>query len=235
MFNNGYSLADVAAATRGNGYGDGMFGGENGWWIILLFLFIWGRNGWNSEDNGVPCATQADVRAAVDQQTLISKLDQQTYGLADSTYALNNSIMNGFHGVDNAICNLGYQAQTGFNSIANQISSCCCETGRAIERGFADTNYNMATQFCDTRRAITDGTRDIIDNTNNGIRSILDFLTQDKISTLQNENQTLKFAASQQAQNNYLVSALRPSPVPAYTVAPPQCYGYSYNTCNCGN
>lgn len=235
MFNNGYSLADVAAATRGNGYGDGMFSGENGWWIILLFLFIWGRNGWNGEDNGVPCATQADVRAAVDQQTLISKLDQQTYGLADSTYALNNSIMNGFHGVDNAICNLGYQAQTGFNSIANQISSCCCETGRAIERGFADTNYNMATQFCDTRRAITDGTRDIIDNTNNGIRSILDFLTQDKISTLQNENQTLKFAASQQAQNNYLVSALRPSPVPAYTVAPPQCYGYSYNTCNCGN
>ena len=235
MFNNGYSLADVAAATRGNGYGDGMFGGENGWWIILLFLFIWGRNGWNGEDNGVPCATQADVRAAVDQQTLISKLDQQTYGLADSTYALNNSIMNGFHGVDNAICNLGYQAQTGFNSIANQISSCCCETGRAIERGFADTNYNMATQFCDTRRAITDGTRDIIDNTNNGIRSILDFLTQDKISTLQNENQTLKFAASQQAQNNYLVSALRPSPVPAYTVAPPQCYDYSYNTCNCGN
>ena len=68
---------------------------------------------------------------------------------------------------------------------------------RATSVLFADTNYNMATQFCDTRRAITDGTRDIIDNTNNGIRSILDFLTQDKISTLQSENQTLKFAASQ--------------------------------------
>lgn len=232
MFNNGYSLADVAAATRDNDYGDGMFGG-NGWWIILLFLFIWGRNGWNGDGNCVPCATQADVRAAVDQQTLISKLDQQTYGLADSTYALNNSIMNGFHGVDNAVCTLGYQAQAGFNNIANQISSCCCETGRAIERGFADTNYNMATQFCDTRRAITDGTRDIIDNTNNGIRSILDFLTQDKISTLQSENQTLKFAASQQAQNNYLVSALRPSPIPAYTVSNPYCCNSYYSAgCN---
>ena len=112
MFNTheGYSLSDVAAVTRNN---DGMFGGENGWWIILLFLFIWGRGGWGGfgEGNGIPCATQADVRAAVDQQTLISKLDQQTYGLADSTYALNNSIMNGFHGVDNAICTLGYQNQ----------------------------------------------------------------------------------------------------------------------------
>lgn len=242
MFNNnGYSLADVAAATHGNDYNnDGMFGGNSGWWIILLFLFIWGRGGWGGygEGNGVPCATQADVRAAVDQQTLISKLDQQTYGLADSTYALNNSIMNGFHSVDNAVCTLGYQNQEGFNSIANQISSCCCETGRAIERGFADTNYNMATQFCDTRRAITDGTRDIIDNTNCGIRSILDFLTQDKISTLQNENQTLKFAASQQAQNSYLVNTLRPSPIPSYQVSPPQCYNYGlygYNTCNCGN
>lgn len=239
MFNNnGYSLADVAAATRGNDYNnDGMFGGNSGWWIILLFLFIWGRGGWG-EGNNIPCATQADVRAAVDQQTLISKLDQQTYGLADSTYALNNSIMNGFHSVDNAVCTLGYQNQEGFNSIANQISSCCCETGRAIERGFADTNYNMATQFCDTRRAITDGTRDIIDNTNCGIRSILDFLTQDKISTLQNENQTLKFAASQQAQNSYLVNTLRPSPIPSYQVSPPQCYNYGlygYNTCNCGN
>lgn len=236
--NNGYSLADVAAATRGNDYNnDGMFGGNSGWWIILLFLFIWGRGGWG-EGNNIPCATQADVRAAVDQQTLISKLDQQTYGLADSTYALNNGITNGFHGVDNAVCTLGYQTQEGFNNIANQISSCCCTTQRTLERGFADTNYNLATQSCDTRRAICDSTRDIIDNNNAGIRSILDFLTQDKIATLQNENQTLKFAASQQAQNNYLVNTLRPSPIPAYQVSPPQCYNYGlygYNTCNCGN
>ena len=109
-----------------------------------------------------------------------------------------------------------YQNQAGFNALANQLSSCCCENGRAIEKGFADTNYNLATQACDTRRAISDSTRDIIDNNNAGVRSILDFLTQDKIATLQNENQTLKFAASQQAQNSYLVNVLRPSPIPAY-------------------
>ena len=240
MFNtrDGYSLSDVAAVTRNND--DGMFGGNGGWWIILLFLFIWGRGGWGGfgDGNGVPCATQADVRAAVDQQTLISKLDQQTYGLADSTYDLNNTITNGFHGVDNSICSLGYQNQAGFNAIANQLASCCCETGRAIEKGFADTNYNLATQICDTRRTISDSTRDIIDNNNAGVRSILDFLTQDKIASLQNENQTLKFAASQQAQNSYLVNVLRPSPIPAYTVSPPWYYNASYGCgCNssCGN
>jgi hypothetical protein len=224
MFNGkGYNLSDIAAVT-GNRGGDGMFG-DNGWWIILLFLFAgWGRGfggfGGFGGGEGVPCATQADVRAAVDQQTLISKLDQQTYGLADSTYALNNAITTGFHGVDTAICTLGYNMQGGFNALGHQISDCCCETGRAIERGFAETNYNLATQACDTRRAIEDSTR-----------SILDFLTQDKIATLAAENQSLKFAASQAAQNAYLVGELRPAPIPAYTVANPYCCNSYINPC----
>ena len=235
MFNGkGYNLSDIAAVTR-NGNGDGMFG-DSGWWIILLFLFAgWGRGfggGFGGGGYEAPCATQADVRAAVDQQTLISKLDQQTYGLADSTYALNSSLMSGFHGVDTAICTLGYNMQNGFNNISHQLSDCCCETGRAIERGFADTNYNLATQACDTRRAIADSTRDIIDSNNAGVRSILDFLTQDKIATLQAENQGLKLAASQAAQNAYLVNELRPCPVPAYTVPNPYCCNTYVNTCN---
>ena len=222
MFNGkGYNLSDIAAVT-GNRGGDGMFG-DNGWWIILLFLFAgWGRGfgGFGGGGYDAAPATQADVRAAVDQQTLISKLDQQTYGLADSTYALNNAITNGFHGVDTAICTLGYNMQGGFNALGHQISDCCCETGRAIERGFAETNYNLATQACDTRRAIEDSTR-----------SILDFLTQDKIATLAAENQSLKFAASQAAQNAYLVGELRPAPIPAYTVANPYCCNSYVNPC----
>lgn len=260
MFNGkGYNLSDIAAVTNGgrNGSGDGMFG-DNGWWIILLFLFAgWGRGGMFGGGMGggmempfmAPWATQADVRAAVDQQTLISKLDNQTYGLADSTYALTNTITNGFHGVDNALCTLGYNMQGGFNSIAHQISDCCCETGRAIERGFADTNYNLATQACDTRRAIADSTRDIIDSNNAGVRSILDFLTQDKIATLTAENQSLKFAASQANQNAFITANQEaqtaelirrlgtPCPVPAYVVPNPNCCytGYTLtNNCGCG-
>ena len=233
----GYNLSDIAAVTGGNRNDDGMFG-NNGWWIILLFLFAgWGRGfgggffGGEGGVPGLPCATQADVRAAVDQQTLLSKLDQQTYGLADSTYALNTAISNGFHGVDTAVCTLGYNMQGGFNTIANQISNCCCENGRAIERGFADLGYAMATQACDTRAAIANSTRDIIDSNNAGTRAILDFLTQDKIATLTAENQSLKFAASQAAQNAYLVQELRPAPIPAYTVANPYCCNTYFGGC----
>ena len=239
MFNgNGYNLSDIAAVAGRNGNGDGMFG-DNGWWIILLFLFAgWGRGfgGFGGGGYEVAPATQADVRAAVDQQTLLSKLDQQTYGLADSTYAITNALTNGFHGVDNAICTLGYNMQGGFNNLAHQISDCCCETGRAIERGFAETNYNLATQACDTRRAIADSTREI-----------LDFLTQDKIAALTAENQSLKFAASQAAQNAFITANQeaqtaelirrlgRDCPIPAYVVPNPNCcYPTNYNLgCGC--
>lgn len=212
MFNNcntGFSMPVVPAGYGSSGYGMGGFGGD--WWGIIVLLLIFGAfngngfggfGGFGGGRGYEPCATQADVRAAVDQQTLISKLDQQTYGLADSTYALNNAITNGFHGVDNAICNLGYNVQSGFNALGHQISDCCCTTQRAID----GLNYNMATQACDTRQAISTSTRDIIDNANANNRAILDFLVNDKLSTLQAENQALKFKASQAEQNAFITA-----------------------------
>ena len=256
MFNsNCASVPLVASIDGGYGGNNGFLNGDGLWGlIIILALLGWGGNGFGfgggfGGGRGFvePCATQADVRAAVDQQTLISKLDQQTYGLADSTYALNNTITNGFHGVDNAICTLGYQTQSGFNALGHQISDCCCQTQRLIERGFADTNYNMATQACDTRRAIQDSTR-----------QILDFLTTDKIASLQAENQSLKFKASQAEQNAFITANQQAQtaelirrlgadcPVNAYVVQPPtpvtfpvnccgQFNGYGYgNSCGCG-
>jgi hypothetical protein len=78
------------------------------------------------------------------------------------------------------------------NGLERQIADCCCATQRAID----GVNYNLATQACDTRNTIQNTTRDIIDNANANSRAILDFLTKDKIDTLQSENLALRFAAS---------------------------------------
>lgn len=235
MTESGYSLSDIAAVSGKND--GGMFGGNGDWgaWIILFLLFgLFGRGGFGGfGGNGceAPCATQADVRAAVDQQTLISKIDQQTYGMADSFTALSNVLNSNFRGIDNAVCTLGYQNQQGFNSISHQLSDCCCTTQRAID----GVNYNMAKGFCDLGNVINNTTRDIIDNQNCNTRSILDFLVNDKIATLQAENQNLKLQASQAAQNAYLVNELRPCPVPAYITCNPFAASYGLgNGCGCG-
>ena len=240
MFNSNCNTASVPLVANIDGgcnRNDGMWG-DGGWWIILLFLaFGWGGNGFGFGGGGrYACATQADVRASVDQQTLISKLDQQTYGLADSTFALNNTIVNGFHGVDNAICTLGYQNQQGFNELAHQISDCCCATKESIQ----GVNYNLATQTSALQNTMCNNTRDIIDNQNANSRAIIDFLVNDKMASLQAENQNLKLAASQAAQNQYLVSELRPCAKPAYITCSPyqSAYGFGLNNngygCNTG-
>ena len=244
-FAMGYALGQD---SNGGGNGSGFFNGDGFWGIILLaLLFGWGGNrgfGGNGGGGGyaggiAPWATQADVRAAVDQQTLISKLDQQTYGLADSTYALNNAITNGFHGVDNAICGLGHQ-----------ISDCCCQTQRAID----GVNYNMAKGFCDLGNVINMQTRDIIDNQNANYRGIMDFLVQEKLASKDAQIVQLQNRLSQSEQNGVIRAAIDAStaeiirrtgnecPIPAYVVPNPNCcygnpvgigYNYGGNTCGC--
>lgn len=167
-------------------------------------------------------------------------------GLRDGFYAQNTALMNGFHGVDNAVCQLGYNTQSGFNALASQLASCCCDTQRAID----GINYNMATNTCAIQNTIQNTTRDILDNNNASTRAILDFLTQDKISSLTAENQALKFQASQSAQNAFITANQeaqtaellrrlgRDCPVPAYVVQPPQPVTFpnwgNCNPCACG-
>lgn len=247
--------ADFAAVLNGNGSNSNGWGGDWSSWIIIFLIFALTGFGGRGMFGGMggsfgggcgsyaPCATQADVRAAVDQQTLISKLDNQTYGLADSTYALNNAITGGFAQAELSRCNQQAAIIGQLNSMAMNDAKCCCETQRLIERGFADTNYNLATQSCDTRNTIQNATRDIVDNQNCNTRAILDALTAqriaDKDAKIAEQTQTifgLQLAASQAKQNAYLVNELRPCPIPAYITCNPYAasYGYSGNNCGCG-
>ena len=115
--------------------------------------------------------------------------------------------------------------------LERQLADCCCENRAAI----ADLKYTMATNNCALQNTMANNTRDIIDAQRESTRNILDFLVSDKLSTLQTENQNLKLKASQAEQNNYLVNALRPAPVPAFTVPAPYQYTGcgSYNACGC--
>lgn len=244
MFKNstGYNLSDIAAVTgRSNGSGDGMWG-DGGWWIILLFLFAgWGNNGngWGGNGGG---SVREEVAYGFDINNLENGIRGIQQGLCDGFYAMNTGLLSGFGDVQSTLCqgfsgvNLANMQNTNaitaqLTAMASDNAACCCETQRALERGFAQIGYDMATQACDTRRAIQDSTKDI-----------LDFLTQDKIASLQAENQTLKFAASQQAQNAYLINHLSdPCPVPAYVVPNPNCcypsnitFGFQQG-CGCSN
>lgn len=224
--------------SGGSGGGWGGFG--EGIWAVVIIALLFGRGGFGGfgGGGGSACATQADLAAGFNNSTVLSSLDDIKLGQANAINynnqgfsGLNTAIMSGFHGVDNAICTLGYQNQQGFNELGHQLSDCCCTTQRAID----GVNYNMAKGFCDIGNVINTQTRDIIDNANANYRGIMDFLVQSKIDKLQSENADLRLKASQAAQNQYLVDQLRPSPIPAYIACNPwaNCGG-NWNGCNCG-
>lgn len=231
--NGGMSPADFAAVMNGNGGGFGN-GWGNDWWILLLFLFGWGGRGFGGGNCGAnsACATPADVNAAVYQQTLTSKLDQQTYGIADSTYALNNTINQNFRNVDNAICTLGYQTQAGFSGVSAQLAQCCCDTraaisdhSNALQRQISDCccdleKANMQNRF--DAQAYNCATLQAIDKLGD---RVIGYMSDKETQRLREENYALRLSASQAAQNGYLISQLRPSPIPAYQVPNPYCCG----------
>lgn len=251
-FMSGYALGQNEG-SRNNG---GMFGG-GGWEGLLgliVILALVGNGGFGfgggglfggGRGAGAPCATQADVRAAVDQQTLISKLDQQTYGLADATYSLNNTMTNGFHGVDNAICNLGYNVQTGFNNISRQISDCCCDTRAAIKDvsiGIERTGWNLSKQIsdccCDMEKMNMQNRFDATQSHNGTMLAIdklgdriIGYMADRDNQALRDEVQVYRQQAYWAKQKQELVNDLRPCPVPAYITCNPfaASYGWGYN------
>ena len=221
-----------------NNYGGGMGMWGDSWiWIIVLFLFGWGRNGFGNGNGG---GVMDGYVLTSDFASVERKLDSIANGICDSTFAVNNAITGGFATTTQAI-NTGFgnaelsranqQAalMQQLNAMQMQAANCCCENRAAI----AQVRYDMATQACDTRNTVNTAARDIIDANNQNSRAILDFLTQIKLSDLQTENQNLKLAASQAAQNNYLISQLRPCPSPAYITCNPWA-GSGYGGCGSG-
>ena len=220
MADNDFSMGYALGSDSNNNSG-GLMGGD-GLWAFLLFALIFGNGNFGGFGGGGQGLTRAELYDGFAIQNIDAAVRNVQNGIADSTYALNNAITGGFNGVGNAICSLGYNVQGGFNTLGHQISDCCCGTQRLMERG-----------FCDIGNAINMQTRDLIDNQNANYRSLMDFMVNSKIESLQSENANLRLKASQSDQNAVIRAAIDAStaeiirrtgndcPTPAYWVNPP--------------
>ena len=226
--------------TPANSNGDGFGWGSGLFWIVILFflaMFGWGGNGWGGNGGGV----MDGYVLTSDFANIERKLDSVNNGICDGFYAMNTGMLNGFAGVTQAVtsgfsaaevarCNSQMAFMQQFFALQQSLSDCCCQNREAI----AQVRYDMATQACDTRNTVQNATRDIIDNQNANSRAILDYLQSSKMRDLEAENASLKLAASQAAQNSYLVNTLRPPASPAYIVQNPYCCNQQYTGCGYG-
>ena len=240
----------VAPVYQGNngGFGNG-WGGDWMSWLLLFVLFGgWGYGGFGGGFGGgyggfnTPNAQGVITRADLNEGFALN-------GLQNGQTSIKDAVTNGFHGVDNAVCQLGYNTQQGFNNLASQLASCCCETQSAIQ----GTRYDIATSAAATQNTIQNATRDLLENNNASTRAILDAMTAQRIEAkdekIAAQNQQifqLQLAASQADQNAVLKAAMDANvaellrrtghdcPTAAYVVQPPQPVTFP-NYCNpCG-
>lgn len=228
----------VAPVYQGNNGGFGGWGGDWMSWLLLFVLFGgygYGYGGFGGGFGGgfnTPNAQGTITRADLNEGFALN-------GLQNGQTSIKDTVVSGFHGVDNAVCQLGHQLQ-----------DCCCQTQSAIQ----GVRYDIATSAAATQNTIQNTTRDIIDNQTSGINAIMGKLSQmeynglnDKYQAALAENQALKFQASQTAQNAFITANQeaqtaellrrlgRDCPVPAYWVNPPTPVPVPCGTCNtCG-
>jgi hypothetical protein len=156
---------------------------------------------------------------------------------------IQSALCQGFNGINSAITQTNYNmkdcccetkqaitenrfnTQTGFNSLSNQLASCCCDLGRGQE----NIKYALAQQTCD-----------IISNADKNTDRIINHLVQSEMDKLRTELQSAQFQLSQNSQTRALIDQLQPCPKPAYlTCSPYQTYpisnvGFGFNS-GCGN
>lgn len=248
MGNEGISVADAIALRNGGGYGNGGFGDNGAWWIVILILLAgvggWGRNGFGG--GGAPAY---DVTPGLSDAFNFNQLDNGIrgleQGLCDGFYAMNNAIhtvtdaiqncccetkttmLEGFHGIDKGLCAMGYQNQAGFNALGNQLASCCCD----IERGQDAIKFAMAQGF---NQLLVAGDK----NTDR----IINHLTQTEMDKLRTELQSAQFQLSQLSQTDNIINRLLPVAKPAYLTCSPYAAAFGFNgygytntgACGCG-
>ena len=254
-----YVEGDVPYIANGNcnGNGNGMWGSDGIWAILLLALLGFGRGyGYGGNFGGGQgygdtmgwqlgrLATTNDVASGFSTSEIMSDLNDIILGQSQGFAGVQQTLCQGFSGVNQAISNSAFNTERGLWNLSSQFADCCCQTQRAID----GVNYNMAMNTNSLQNSMCLNTRDIVDAVNNSYRSLHDEIVANRIEdknaqiqAQQNEINALRLSASQSAQNTYLIDQLKPCPIPAYITCNPYQSYYPYNNsccnsgCNCGN
>jgi len=199
------------------------FGGADGWWLILLFLFAF-NGGWGN--NGGYNGGYSDVQRGFDQSAIMGNLN-----------GITSAISNGFANAEVSRANANTNLLQSMWNMQTTQQECCCNTRESITA----LAGQVATEGAESRFANAQNTRDIVTNATANTQAILDKLCQleldaknDKIADLERQltmanlsasqtEQTAQILADNLRQTQALEQYLNPAPIPAYTVANPNC------------
>ena len=253
----GRSLDPNLLLALNNGYrNQDMWGGAGMWWIWILLLFGWGRNGfggWGGYGNGGDgCCNPCNALPwALNNDTGRELLMQAIQGNGDAIRQLASTLNCDVKSIETNLCNIqsliqgvgnqvGLTSQQVINSIqslgctiGNQINQCCCNLQSSIERQGYENRIATIQQTDEIKSDAASKYAILTQKLDANNAVLIEKFNELEKRELQNKNQdlrdrvqTLEFAASQQLQTSNLINQLRPCPIPAY----PSCSPYQSYT-----
>lgn len=215
MNENGTQTIMPVAPFYGNG-NDGMFGGNGAWWIIILLAVLgWGNGfGGGFGGNGGGGFFNADMQRGFDQSAVVNGIN----GIQASINGVQNSMCNGFAGVNQGVANGFAQAEIAANArqmadmnqqfaLQSALQQCCCDNRAAT----ADLKYTMATEAAATRANCDNNNQKVIDKLCqlelDGVKNQLAQAQRENVA-LQNQLNMANLAASQVAQDGRIIDGV---------------------------
>ena len=208
----------VDLATNGypmGGYGNGFFGGDGIWALVLLALLFGGNGFGNWGGNGYNNLATTDYISSEFTQRDINSGFQNT----------NNLIANGFSDTATGIC--GIKGEVLENRYAAQLSA--CNTQRDILQQTNELNTNLLTTALQGQAKLDECCCSLkaqgIENT----QKILDAMNQNTIDDLRSQVNDLKNTITANGIGTNIINSVRPYPIPAYQVSSPYVGFYGSN------
>lgn len=207
---NGYPMMPYVYGN--NGMGNGFFGGDGIWAIVLLALLFnggWGGFGGNGFNN---VATTDYISNEFTQRDVNNGFQNQS-----------NLISSGFSNTATNIC--GLKSDVLENRYAQQLSA--CNTQRDILIQTNELNTNLLTQALQNQAHMDSCCCELKAQGLENTQRILDAMNQNTIADLREKLNEAQTEISNRNIESSIINSVRPYPVPSYLVSSP--YQSIYN------
>ena len=233
---NGGIQPTVELATNNGGYpypiyygnnsnGNGFFGGDGIWALVLLALLFNGNNGFGggfggNSDFAWLSNGQKDIMTNTNNGFDTLHLSNQLDTVNSGIYSLSNQLCNCCADMNQTVSNGFYNAEISANNrainqmqdtfaLSRQFADCCCENRLGIQ----DLKATVISENCNDREVLRQIGQDILVNQTANTQKIIDEIFRDrldekddKIAELNRQLQMADLRASQIAQTQAITS-----------------------------
>ena len=200
---NGNGIVPTMPINGGNGF----FGGDGIWALVLLAL-LFGGNGWGNGFGGNGWNNVATT------DFVSSEFTQRD--VTNGTQSILGALSNGFSDAATNLCNVRSDLLTGNMGIQNSILGSSNSIQRDILTQTNELNTNLLTTALQNQAKMDECCCNLraqgIENT----QKILDAMSQNTIDDLRSQVNDLKNTITANGIGTSIVNQVRPYPIPAY-------------------